>query len=97
MVKYRLDENAKLTEEEKRQIEEAKKLSIVYDEDCPELTEEMKKAFIAARKAKPYKGEQITLRVSDETLEKAKSMGEDYISILEKMLDKAVKEYRVSS
>lgn len=59
MVKYRLDENIKLTKEEKRQIQEAKKLPIVYDEDCPELTEKMKKAFITARKAKPYKESHI--------------------------------------
>ena len=97
MVRYRLDGNSKLTEEEKRQLREAEKLPVVYDEDCPELTDEMLKVFTAARKAKPYKGEQITLRVSGETLEKAKRMGEDYISILENMLDKAVREYRISS
>jgi len=58
MVKYRLDENARLSKKEKRQIEEAGHMPVVYDKDCPELTEEMKKAFIKARKArkaKPYK------------------------------------------
>ena len=53
MVTFRLTkENAVLTEDEKKMIEEAKKLPPVYDEDSPELTEDMEKAFIAARKAK---------------------------------------------
>lgn len=54
MVTFKLTgENLALTEEEKRMIEEAKKLPVVFDEDSPQLTEEMKKAFISARKAKP--------------------------------------------
>lgn len=54
MVTFKLTgENLTLTEDEKRMIEEAKKLPVVFDEDSPQLTEEMKKAFIAARKAKP--------------------------------------------
>ena len=54
MVTFKLTtENATLTEEEKKMVKEAKKLPIIYDEDSPELTENMKKAFIAARKAKP--------------------------------------------
>ena len=54
MVTFKLTtENAALTEEEKKMVKEAKELPITYDEDSPELTEKMKKAFIAARKAKP--------------------------------------------
>lgn len=55
MVTFKLTgENLALTEQEKQMIEEAKKLPVVFDEDSPQLTEEMKKAFIAARKAKPH-------------------------------------------
>lgn len=46
-------ENVALTEDEKKIIEKAKKMPAVFDEDCPELSGEMEKAFIAARKAKP--------------------------------------------
>lgn len=48
------EENSALTENEKRMLEKAKKLPVVYDEDSPELTEEMEKAFLAARKSKPH-------------------------------------------
>lgn len=53
----------------------------------------MEKAFAAARKAKPYHGEPLTLYVSAATLEKVKALGADYIAILSKLLDKAVDEY----
>lgn len=95
MVTFELDGNAVLTSREKKLLAEAKKLPIVYDEDSPELTDDMEAAFIAARKAKPYRGEPLTLYVSPATIEKVKGMGADYIAILGKLLDKAVDEYRV--
>lgn len=45
-----LDSNQKLTEEQIRQIEEAAKREIVFDEDSPELTPAMEKAFRLAAK-----------------------------------------------
>lgn len=55
-VNFTLEEGQKPTKEELEQIRAAAKRPIVFDEDCPELTEEMERAFIAARKAKPYRG-----------------------------------------
>ena len=55
-IKFELNENVALTNGEKKQLENAKKMPVVYDMDSPELTEEMERAFIAARKAKPYRG-----------------------------------------
>ncbi len=46
-----LDRSQKPTEEQIRQIEEAAKREIVFDEDSPELTPAMEKAFrLAAKK-----------------------------------------------
>lgn len=45
-----LDRNQKPTKEQLRQIEEAKKREIVFDEDSPELTPAMEKAFRLAAK-----------------------------------------------
>ena len=45
-----LDRNQKPTQEQIRQIEEAAKKEIVYDEDSPELTPAMEKAFRLAAK-----------------------------------------------
>ena len=54
-VTFKLDKNAALTDREKAMIAEAEKLPAVYDEDSPELTEAMEKAFLAARRAKPHR------------------------------------------
>ena len=45
-----LDRNQKPTEEQIRQIKEASKREIVFDEDSPELTPAMEKAFLLAAK-----------------------------------------------
>lgn len=94
VVTYELNGRAELTAAERKMLEDAKKLPVVYDEDSPELTEDMEKAFIAARKKKPFRGEPLTLYVSSATLEKIKSMGADYATILGKLLDKVVDEYQ---
>ena len=94
MVTFELEGSAALTSSEKKALSAAKRLPVVYDEDSPELTDDMEKAFAAARREKPYRGEPLTLYVSPATLEKVKSMGADYIAILGKLLDQAVDEYR---
>lgn len=45
-----LDRNQKPTEEQIKQIDEAAKRELVFDEDSPELTPAMKKAFRSAAK-----------------------------------------------
>lgn len=45
-----LDRNKKLTEEQIKEIEEAAKKEIVFDEDSPEMTPAMEKAFRLAAK-----------------------------------------------
>lgn len=95
MVTFELDGNATLTDKETEMLAAAKELPVVYDDDSPELTDDMERAFAAARKAKPYRGEPLTLYVSSATIEKVKTLGGDYIAILSQLLDKAVDEYRI--
>lgn len=45
-----LDRNMKPTEEQIKEIEEAAKRKIVFDEDSPEMTPAMEKAFRLAAK-----------------------------------------------
>ena len=51
MIRKMIYENAPLTPEQIKQIEEAYKMPIVFDDDCPELTEAqlMEIAAIAAK------------------------------------------------
>ena len=60
MVTFEPQEGAELSPEEKAALENAKKLPIVYDEDSPELTESMKRAFVRARRLKPYQTDPAT-------------------------------------
>lgn len=98
MVNFKLDSsNIKLSEEERRQLDRAKAMPIIHDEDSPELSEEMELAFFAARKAKPYKGQPITVYVSQDTADKARSIGENSGAILGQILDKIMKHYPSTS
>jgi hypothetical protein len=45
---YTIEPDQKITEEQIREIEEAKKSPITFDEDCPELSPAMMKAFKCA-------------------------------------------------
>lgn len=94
MVSFELRKDAVLSDDEKKALAEARKFPTVYDEDCPEMTEQMEQAFVAARKAKPYRGERLTLYVSPVTMKKVRALGEDYMAILGSLLDKAVNEYQ---
>lgn len=53
VLKFEINESSILTADEKNILSAAKKLPVIYDEDSPELTDDMEQAFIAARKAKP--------------------------------------------
>ena len=89
MVNFELRE-AVLSEKEKKELETARTLPITYDEDSPELDETMEQAFRQARRKKPYSGKPLTVYVSPKTMEKAKSLGDDYEAVLGRLLDKAV-------
>ncbi|WP_160668169.1 hypothetical protein [Colidextribacter sp. OB.20] len=44
-----------LFNKERAVLARAKKLPVVYDEDSPEMTDEMERAFTAVRQEKPYR------------------------------------------
>lgn len=50
MVTYTVKENQKPTLEQLREVEEAAKKPVVFDEDCPELSPKMMKALECAAK-----------------------------------------------
>lgn len=93
MVNFELNGKEKLTEQEKVELEAARKIPVAYDEDSPELDEAMEEAFREVRKKKPLGETPLTVFVSSKTLEKAKAMGDNYEVVLGKLLDKAVEDY----
>lgn len=93
MVSFKLEPGTELSNKEKQMLEDAKKMPVIYDFDSPELTDDMEKAFIAAREEKPYKVEPLTIYVSPATIEKAKAIEGNYVELLGRLLDKAINEY----
>ncbi|MCM1221603.1 MAG: hypothetical protein NC548_44705 [Lachnospiraceae bacterium] len=52
MITATLSKDEKLTDEDRKMLEEARQYPIIYDEDSPELTPEMEKAFKLAAKTR---------------------------------------------
>ena len=82
----------KPTKEQKQRIREAMKRPIVYDDDAPELTDEQYKAFaiVAEQQRKGRKKELASIRLSHDTLEKAKMLGRGYTGVLSRLLTMAL-------
>ena len=82
------------TEAQIREIELAASKPSVLDDDAPELTMEQyaEMAKIArkrrSKKVKPV----IALRISPDTLEKAKATGKGYTGFLSRLLDNAIND-----
>ena len=81
-----------ITEKQLMEIENAKRHDIVFDEDSPEITEEMMEQFrrVAKEKREERQKQVLTLRVSAETMKKAKSLGKGYTGILSRILEYAL-------
>ena len=83
-----------ITEKQLMEIENAKRHDIVFDEDSPEITEEMMEQFrrVAKKKREERQKQVLTLRVSAETMKKAKSLGKGYTGILSRILEYALND-----
>lgn len=82
------------TEEQIQEIEAAMSMPVVPDDDTPELTIEQyaeMAALARARKTKTIKPV-VALRISPETLEKAKATGKGYTGFLSRLLDNAIND-----
>lgn len=91
IVRRSIDEiKPELTEEQMEQLERAERMPVIFDEDCPEFTEEMGKESYRPGRKIPLNVEPLTLFLSHETVNKARTFGDDYVSILSQMLDEAV-------
>jgi len=84
----------KPTEKQIKEIERAARLPIVTDEDAPELTMEQyaEMAELARQKRAGRVKQVVALRVSPETLEKAKALGKGYTGFLSRLLDNAIND-----
>lgn len=85
------DLDRKLTPQEIFELEDAEKREIVYDEDSPILNNEQLAEFKRINREKRTKPT-ISLRISPDTLEKAKQYGKGYTGLLSRLLDLAIND-----
>ena len=82
-----LDFKEPLTPEQIKMLEELDKRPIVFDEDCPELTDEqLRKAYRASDRKK----QSVTVQLSAKSMEKVKSLGANSTSVLSQLLEKVL-------
>lgn len=92
IVNKTINVKAPLTAEQIAEIDAAAKMPIIFDDDCPELTDEQlhKFAKLAKEQREQRRKKIISLRISTETLVKAQKLGKGYTSILSRILEKAL-------
>ena len=81
-----LDEN--LTPAEVEEIKDLENRPIVFDDDSPELSIEQIKQFKRMERNK----QTVSIRLSPQTMSKAKSLGKGYTSVLSRILDIALND-----
>ncbi len=94
-VRKTIDVTKKPTRKQMKMLEKAERKKPVYDKDNPPLTKEELKQFHRVsdiiREEREEKCKQnVTIRLSPETLKKARALGKGYTSILAKILEKAL-------
>lgn len=87
------------TEAQIREIELATSKPVVPDDDAPELTLEQyaEMAAIAKKRRSQQVKPVIALRISPETLDKAKATGKGYTGFLSRLLDNAINDPQLVS
>lgn len=78
-------------EEELRELEAAEAMAPVFDEDSPEMTAEQLIQFKRMHREDRNK-QTVSLRLSPDTLKKAKAYGKGYTSFLSRLLDAAIED-----
>ena len=96
-IRTTLEERGPITQEEIEMLERASKMPIVFDEDNPELTSEELKGFrrVSDDNELEQNKQMVTLQLSPQALKKARSLGEDYISVLSRILEGALRDNSV--
>ena len=86
IVRKENDFTKPLTKEQKKKLDELETRPVEFDEDCPELTDEQ----LSELRKEERRKKTVTIRLSSRSLNKAKSLGKGYTSVLSRILEKAL-------
>lgn len=89
LVRKEIDITQTPTKKQIEMLQNAASIPIKYDEDCPELSDEELQDFkrISKEKQLERRKQTVTLRLSPQALNKAKSLGKGYTSVLSRILE----------
>ena len=78
-----------LSTEQIKELEEASKKTIVFDEDCPEINPELleKLKFWTEERKQKQRKENVTIRLSPNVINTAKKIGKGYTSIMADIIE----------
>ena len=94
-IKKTIDVSVGLTEKQKKMLEKASKRAVAFDEENPPLTKEELSQFkrvteVVRKERMESRKQNVTLRLSPQTINKAKSLGKGYTGILARIVEKAL-------
>ncbi len=87
IIQHTLDPNAKITDEQRAELREARKRPIDFS-DAPELTPEQIELFRQAvlERNRRMKKQTVSVRLDRQTIERAKSIDENYTTLLAQII-----------
>ncbi len=94
-IRKKIDVSAELTTEQLAMLKEAEDAPSVFDEENPPLTAEELAQFrrvsdLIKEENASNRKQNVTLRLSPKTINKAKSLGKGYTSVLAKIIERAL-------
>lgn len=86
---FTLEEGQQLTAEQLHKVRGAAKQSLMFDEDNPELTDDQLAGLRRVHEAKreERRRQNVTLRLSPQSIRKAKALGKGYTGILSRIVE----------
>ena len=97
LIQKDIDFSKGLSPEQIKMLEALEDFEDEYDEDCPPLTDEqLSKMYRVSEKNREERLKQtVTLRISRKALNKARSLGKGYTSVLSRILEDALKDDKI--
>ena len=88
----KIDTDSPLTAAQEKMLRELSSRPAVTDDDFPELTQEQLSQFrrISTERRDGRRKQSVTLRLSPQALEMARSLGKGYTSVLSRILENAL-------
>ena len=92
--KFELKPDQQLTKEQILMIKEAAKRPAITDDDNPELTDEQLASLrrVHERRSEDRRRQNVTLRLTPQTIQKAKALGKGYSGILSRIVESTLND-----